>query len=51
MNMFDHDRSSSKGMMSARKLIVFKYVGTDSDHEQRQRQAKLGCAPHGSCWT
>lgn len=45
VNMFDHDRSSSKGMMSARKLIVFKHVGTDSDPEQRQRQAKLGCAP------
>ncbi|MGQ9881942.1 MAG: type I-C CRISPR-associated protein Cas7/Csd2 [Armatimonadota bacterium] len=44
-NMFDHDRSSSKGMMSTRKLIVFKHVGTDTDPEQRQRQAKLGCAP------
>lgn len=45
LNMFDHDRSSSKGMMSARKLIVFKHVGTDTDPEQRQRQARLGCAP------
>ena len=44
-NMFDHDRSSSKGMMSARKLIVFKHVGTDSDAVQRARQAILGCAP------
>ncbi len=45
LHMFDHDRSSSKGMMSARKLVIFKHVGTDSDPEQRQRQAKLGCAP------
>lgn len=45
LNMFEHDRSSSKGMMSARKLIVFKHAGTDTDPEQRQRQARLGCAP------
>ncbi len=44
-NMYDHDRSSSKGMMSARKLIVFKHVGTDNDSKQRARQAMLGCAP------
>ncbi len=45
LNMYDHDRSSSKGMMSARKLIVFKHVGTDGDAAQRAQQAKLGCAP------
>lgn len=45
MNMFDHDRSASKGVMSARKLFIFKHVGTDNDSEQRKRQAKLGCAP------
>lgn len=44
-NMYDHDRSSSKGVMSARKLIAFKHVGTDSDAQQRPRQAMLGCAP------
>lgn len=44
-NMYDHDRSASKGMMSCRGLYVFKHVGTDSNEEQRQRQAKLGCAP------
>lgn len=44
-NMYDHDRSASKGMMCARRLIVFKHVGTDSDPKQRQRQAMLGCAP------
>jgi CRISPR-associated protein Csd2 len=32
-------------MMSARKLIVFKHVGTDVVAEQRARQAILGCAP------
>ncbi len=45
LNMWDHDRSASKGMMSCRGLYVFKHVGTDSDAEQRVRQAKLGCAP------
>jgi len=44
-NMWDHDRSASKGMMSCRGLYVFKHVGTDSDPVQRVRQAKLGCAP------
>lgn len=44
-SMFDHDRSASKGFMSCRGLYVFKHVGTDSDPEQRKRQAKLGCAP------
>jgi len=45
LNMYDHDRSASKGMMSARKLFVFKHVGTDSDPEKRARQCILGCAP------
>lgn len=45
LSMFDHDRSASKGMMSARKLIAFRHVGTDSDSEKRARQAVLGCAP------
>lgn len=43
--MWDHDRSASKGMMSCRGLYVFKHVGTDSNAEQRKRQAMLGCAP------
>jgi CRISPR-associated protein Csd2 len=43
--MWDHDRSASKGMMSCRGLYVFKHVGTDSNLEQRKRQAMLGCAP------
>lgn len=45
IHMYDHDRSASKGMMSCRALYVFKHVGTDSDNGQREKQAKLGCAP------
>jgi len=46
MNMYEHDRSASKGQMSViSPLIIFKHVGTDSDSEQRVRQSKLGCAP------
>jgi CRISPR-associated protein Csd2 len=44
-NMWDHDRSASKGVMACRGLYVFKHIGTDSNAEQRVRQAKLGCAP------
>jgi CRISPR-associated protein Csd2 len=43
--MWDHDRSASKGVMSCRGLYVFKHVGTDSDPNQRIKQAMLGCAP------
>ncbi|HSR54153.1 MAG TPA: type I-C CRISPR-associated protein Cas7/Csd2 [Acidobacteriota bacterium] len=45
LGMFEHDRSASKGIMALRKLWVFKHVGNDTDAEQRQRQAMLGCAP------
>lgn len=45
LNMYDHDRSASKGLMSSRRLFVFKHVGTDGDEHQRGRQAMLGCAP------
>jgi CRISPR-associated protein Csd2 len=44
LNMYDHDRSASKGMMSCRGLYIFKHIGTDSDLEQRKKQAMLGCA-------
>ncbi len=46
-NMFEHDRSSSKGVMTVypQQSFVFKHVGTDSDSAQRARQAMLGCAP------
>lgn len=45
LTMWDHDRSASKGVMACRGLYVFKHVGTDSDAQQRVRQAMLGCAP------
>ena len=45
LNMYEHDRSASKGLMSVREVFVFKHVGTDSDEKQRTQQAKLGCAP------
>lgn len=45
LNMYEHDRSASKGVMTVRPPIyVFKHVGTDSNKEQRERQAMLGCA-------
>lgn len=43
-NMYEHDRSASKGVMTCRGLYVFKHVGTDSNEEQRKKQAMLGCA-------
>lgn len=45
LNMYDHDRSASKGVMACRGFYVFKHVGTDSDQNQRVKQAMLGCAP------
>lgn len=46
LNMYEHDRSASKGEMDiVSPLIIFKHVGTDTDEIQRVRQAKLGCAP------
>lgn len=45
LGMWDHDRSASKGVMACRGLYVFKHVGTDTDPNQRVRQAMLGCAP------
>lgn len=46
LNMYEHDRSASKGEMEVvSPLIIFKHIGTDTDADQRTRQAKLGCAP------
>ncbi len=46
LNMYEQDRSSSKGVMSVREpIFVFKHVGTDTNEAQRTQQAKLGCAP------
>jgi CRISPR-associated protein Csd2 len=46
LNMYEHDRSASKGVMTVHpeSAFVFKHVGTDSNPEQRVRQAMLGCA-------
>jgi len=45
-NMYDHDRSASKGVMACRDLFVFKHVGANNgDPQARERQAMLGCAP------
>ncbi|MEN6407440.1 MAG: type I-C CRISPR-associated protein Cas7/Csd2 [Thermoguttaceae bacterium] len=44
-NMYEHDRSASKGLMTVQRLFAFKHVGTDTDKDQRARQAILGCAP------
>ena len=44
MNMYENDRSASKGLMSVRRLYVFKHVGT-ATNDQREREAMLGCAP------
>jgi CRISPR-associated protein Csd2 len=46
LNMYEHDRSASKGLMTVqRPLYVFRHDGTDTDAEQRRREAMLGCAP------
>lgn len=46
LNMYEHDHSASKGEMSViTPLIIFRHTGTDSDPEQRKKQAVLGCAP------
>lgn len=46
LNMYEHDRSASKGLMTVHPecAFVFRHVGTDSDPVQRVQQAKLGCA-------
>ncbi|MBI2567906.1 MAG: type I-C CRISPR-associated protein Cas7/Csd2 [Candidatus Schekmanbacteria bacterium] len=46
LGMFEHNRSASKGIMSVREpVFVFRHEGTDTNEEQRRRQAVLGCAP------
>ena len=45
LNMYEHDRSASKGMMATRAVYAIKHVGTDNVEGQRLRQAKLGCCP------
>lgn len=45
INMFDQDPAAARTGMHARKLIVFKHVGTDENEKQKKEQAKIGCAP------
>lgn len=46
LNMYEHDRSASKGVMTVqRPIYAFKHIGTDSQQEQRERQSMLGCCP------
>ena len=47
VQMFNFNVSSSKtGLSLALPLIIFKHVGTQHDNnEQKEREAKLGCAP------
>lgn len=47
LGMFEHDRSSSKGLMTVHPefAFIFQHKGNDTDLEQRKQQAKLGCAP------
>jgi len=48
LNMYEHDRSSSKGLMTVHTehAFCFKHIGTDNGNaEAHKREAKLGCAP------
>jgi len=45
LNMYEHDRSASKGVMTMRAVYAIKHVGTDNVEKQRLSQAKLGCCP------
>jgi CRISPR-associated protein Csd2 len=47
LGMYEHDRSSSKGLMTVHPeyAVVFQHTGNDTNLEQRKQQAKLGCAP------
>ena len=45
LNMYEHGRSASKGLMTTRRLLVFKHVGKSKNPEQFLKEAKLGRAP------
>ena len=46
INMYENDHSASKGIMAMQEpIFIFKHVGTDTDGNQRIKQAMLGCAP------
>lgn len=44
-NMFEINRSATKGILASRALFIFKHVGTERSPDKRARQAQLGCAP------
>ena len=45
LNMYEQNRSASKGLMTTRRLLVFKHVGNSRDPKQSIKQAMLGRAP------
>jgi CRISPR-associated protein Csd2 len=45
VNLFELNRTASKGFMAPRGIYAFKHVGTDTNADQRASQARLGCAP------
>lgn len=46
LNMFDHDRSASRGEMIIRGIYDFEHVGTQCENNptQNRREARLGCS-------
>lgn len=44
-NMYELNRSASKGYISVRDGWVFKHVGSESDGSGHEQRIKLGCAP------
>ncbi len=43
-NMFEQHYSSNSGIMTIRRIIIFRHVGTSLVAEERARQALMGCA-------
>jgi CRISPR-associated protein Csd2 len=46
LNMFEHDRSASRGEMIVRGIYDFEHIGTQGkdNQEQNRREARLGCS-------
>jgi len=46
LNMFEHDRSASRGEMIVRGIYDFEHIGTQDKNngEQNRREARLGCS-------
>lgn len=46
LNMFEHDRSASRGEMIVRGIYDFEHIGTQdpNNKEQNRREARLGCS-------